>query len=260
MYHQILNIGGKDVYVVEAHHEILQSWAHIRRSQAAAPALLTLDHHTDTYEAFFRHRYHATHKAVTDENQAAMAALLPGMIAAMRWDDEDSVLDAISKLHHDEHIRTAILAGIVSRAFVVNLSDENSSEPGVLYSTSAICAIGCEKESHNDDCAPIHAGQVLESIYLNYELDELNAMAQANGLPTVEAGPYILDIDLDYFHTDKAIDPVDPAAFYRLVQNAVAVSIATEPSCVKELRHEGSTITARSLLDRMKQHIATAMT
>ncbi|MFM0496349.1 hypothetical protein [Paraburkholderia caledonica] len=49
-----------------------------RRSQAAAPALLTLDHHTDTYEAFFRHRYHAMHKAVIDENQTRWRRCCPG--------------------------------------------------------------------------------------------------------------------------------------------------------------------------------------
>jgi hypothetical protein len=120
MFHEKIDIGGKDVYIVESHHHVLQSWAEIRRSLSAAPALVTLDHHTDTYEPFLRHRYHATHRTPGDDEGTAMAAMLPGMIAELRYDDEGSVLDAIGKLYNDEHVRMAIMAGIVSRGFVVN--------------------------------------------------------------------------------------------------------------------------------------------
>ncbi len=47
-------------------------------------------------------------------------------------------------------------------------------------------------------------------------------------MPAVEAETYILDIELEYFRSEKAIDPADPATFYRLLRNAVAVTIATE--------------------------------
>lgn len=107
---------------------------------------------------------------------------------------------------------------------------------------------------------PVHAAQVLESIHLDHELVELNAMAQADGVPVVEPEPYILDIDLDYVHSEKAIEPDDPATLYRLIQNAVAVTVATELSYVADLRCEGSKVTGASLLERMKQHVQTAMT
>jgi hypothetical protein len=74
------------------------NWAEIRRSLSAAPALVTLDHHTDTYESFLRHRYHAIHRTLGDDEGTTMAAMLPGMIAKLRYDDEGSVLDAIGKL------------------------------------------------------------------------------------------------------------------------------------------------------------------
>jgi len=259
MPHTKINIGGKDVYIVKSHHHVLQSWAEIRRTLSAAPALLTLDHHTDTYEPFLRHRYHATHRTLGDDEGAAMAALLPEMIAELRYDDEVSVQDAIAKLHNDEHVLTAIMAGIVSRGFVVNLSDENHSETGIIYLTSSICAIDCEARPHDDDCVSKHSAQALESIYLDHELADLNAMAQNDGVPTVEAEPYILDIDLDYFHSEKAVEPDDPATFYRLVQNAIAVTVATEPDYVRDCRDEGSKVTGKSLLERMKQHIEAAM-
>jgi hypothetical protein len=107
---------------------------------------------------------------------------------------------------------------------------------------------------------PVHSGQVLESVYLNHELGELNATAAKDGVPAAEAEPYVLDIDLDYFHSEKAIEPDDPATFYRLVRNAVAVTIATEPDYVEDCRNEGSKVTGESLLARMKQHIEAVMT
>ncbi|WP_454688217.1 UPF0489 family protein [Achromobacter aloeverae] len=257
MPHEKINIGGKDVYIVRSHHHVLQSWAEIRRSLSVAPALLTIGHHTDSHEPFLRHRFHATYQTPGDEEREKMDALLPGMIAKLRYDDFESVQHAIGQLCNDEHIRTEIMAGIVSRAFVVNLSDENHSDPGVIYLTSSICAIGCAKMPHDDDCVPVHSAQVLESVYLDHEL---NAMAAKDGVPAAEAAPYVLDIDLDYFHSEKAIEPDDPATFYRLVRNAVAITIATEPDYVEDCREEDSKVTGEFLLVRMKQHIEAVMT
>lgn len=49
-------------------------------------------------------------------------------------------------------------------------------------------------------------------------------MTQTDRVPAVETEPYVLDIDLDYFHSEDAIEPGDAATFYRLVRNAVAVT------------------------------------
>jgi hypothetical protein len=260
MSHQKVTIGGKDVYIVESHHHVLQGWAEVRRSQGSALALLTLDHHTDTKAPFFNHRFWETHKGVGNDNQAAMQTMLPGMIAAIDWNDEDTVVAAIANLKHDEHIRTAIQAGIVSRAFVVNLSGENRADAQVYETCSGCDAIGCTKPIHDHRCAQTRVDQVLESTYLDHELGKLNTMAQARGVPGAEAAPYILDIDLDYFHSEKAIDPDDAATFYRLVQGALAITIAIEARCVKSLRCSGSKITGQSLLTRMQQHMQTALT
>lgn len=260
MAYKKINIGDKDVYIVRSHHHVLQPWAEVRRVHGSRPALLTLDHHTDTHEPFLRHRYVATSKGLNHDNSAEMKAMLPVLIREIDWNDEDTVVQAIKKLEYDEHIRTAVQAGILSRAFVVNLSSETYADDEVYATCSGCDAIGCTKPIHDDDCVRARADQVLESIHLNHELNELNAMAQARGVPGVDAEePYILDIDLDYFHTEKAIEPDDPATFYRLVQRALAITIATEPACVKELRMTGSKITGKSLLARMQQHLETAL-
>ncbi|KVV46722.1 hypothetical protein WK92_24520 [Burkholderia ubonensis] len=264
MAHKKVTIGGKDVYIVKDHHHVLGGWAEVRLSQeeagAPVPALLTLDHHTDTRPPFDNHRFWATHSSATQpRNTAAMNAMLSNLLGDLTWRTKASVKRAIDKLKHDEHIRTAIEANIVSRAFVINLDGGNGVGGDVYETYSGCVAIGCTKPIHDSDCERARADQVLETVYLDHELGKLNAMAQANGVPGVEAEPYILDIDLDYFHTEKAIEPDDPATFYRLVQNASAVTIATEPGCVRNLRLTGSKITGKSLLASMLQQIETAL-
>jgi hypothetical protein len=128
-----------------------------------------------------------------------------------------------------------------------------------MYLTSSDCVIGCGKNSHDDDCARARSAQVLETVYLDHELAELNAMTDKDGVPRVEDGTYVLDIDLDYFHLERAIEPRDPATFYRLVRNAAAITIATEPDYVEDCRIKGSHVTGESLLARMKQHIELAL-
>lgn len=71
------------------------------------------------------------------------------------------------------------------------------------------------------------------------------------------AGQYVLDVDLDYFHTRKAIAPDDPLIFLWLVRNAVAVTIATEPGCIK-CRREGETLDSEYLLFHLKTLIELA--
>ncbi|WP_186046462.1 hypothetical protein [Burkholderia gladioli] len=48
-------------------------------------------------------------------------------------------------------------------------------------------------------------------------------MAQTDGVPAVEIEPFVLYIDLDFFHSEDGVEPGDAATFYRLVRNAVAV-------------------------------------
>lgn len=269
MAHQKRIIGGKDVYVVKHHHHVLGGWAEVRRRQeqagVGAPALLTLDHHTDTRPPFDNHCYWTVHPGpgmVQNRNTVAIDAMAGGLLRNLTWTTKASVNRAIVNLKHDEHIRTAIAADILSRAFVINTDGSNRADPvGHVYETYSGCAaIACPKAIHDDECERSRADQALESWHLNHEIAELDAKARANGEPGVGEAPYVLDIDLDYFHTEKAIAPKDPATFYQLVQNALAITVATEPACVRDLRLPGSNITAKSLLANMLQLIKIALT
>ena len=72
--------------------------------------------------------------------------------------------------------------------------------------------------------------------------------------------PYILDIDLDAFHTRRAINPYDPSTFYRLIKNAVAITIATEVECVKEeWLDDEDQMNSDDLLQQLLVHINKAL-
>ncbi|MGU7813629.1 UPF0489 family protein [Burkholderia sp. AW49-1] len=257
MFHDKMNIGGKDVYVVESHQAVLESWAEVRRGLPAAPALLTLDHHTDTRPPFLGYRFREAGEGLGATGKALMDALLPSLLDNLDYKNEKSVLNAIFMLRNDEHITTAIEAGIVSRAFVINHTSSRVDHLKI-YATAAACSVECQKLDHSD-CQAKHSAQMLESVYLDRALLDLNTKAQLDGAPEVEAEPYVLDIDLDYFHAEASIEPADTATFYRLVKNAVAVTIAKESTYVLSCRDDGSTVSAATLLEGMKQHIGAAM-
>lgn len=291
-FYKTVIIGGKDVHIVDAHHFVLFPWAEIRRRLGSAPALISLDHHTDTMEAFRGHRC-----GESNGDFDAAEAMLPDLVAAINWESDETLNNTVERLRHDEHIHAALLSDVISIAFSINLSSQTPSNEEETYWSEvsqrferemrgedlgpvldrpnppytyirpengmfeicSICAIGCEKTPHDDACEVERDNQALESIYLDHELVTANAMANTIGMDSVEAAPYILDIDLDYFHSERAINPDDPEVFYRLVRNSIAITVAREPECVEELRHDDSDITADSLLARLIKHIETAM-
>lgn len=124
-----------------------------------------------------------------------------------------------------------------------------------IFSITSPCAIGCTKQPHDDDCQVPHYDQVLEALYLDNQLGIANEMAHSVGLQSVEASPYILDIDLDYFHSENAVSPDDSSSFHRLIRNTAAITIALEPGCVEDLKIEGSSITSETLLNSILEHI-----
>lgn len=280
------NICGKDVFVVDGHHKTLAPWALIRRQMGRTPNLITIDHHTDVHEAFLGHAHLETMES--GEDAWALARVLAKRID---WQDNQSLLWAIERLRHDEHIDAATMSGILNHAFCIQLSD-NGGNPSIeeqayaaerqarwplpptlqspcrpltyddpenhIFVISHDCAIGCTRMPHNDDCVVEHGNMIIESTYLDDQLARGAEMSRCVGIPHVEAQPYILDIDLDAFHSRKAIKPADPRTFYRLIRNAEAITIATEAECVEELKFDDELINADMLLDQILRHIEIA--
>ena len=284
-----LVIKGKNIYAVEAHHHALAAWAIVRRASAQPPNLITIDHHTDTHEAFLgyawmEHYEHRTDDEVTLRNQ---------LTAGIDWRDDANLQAVIAKLRHDEHISAATQSGILDQAYCIQLSDSSGSQsieeeafaddrqarwpaPPTLpvpmrpmtyaataermYVIPAPCYIGCATRPHNDDCVTRHAWEIVEARYLEDQLVRGSEISRCFGLPNLEAAPYILDIDLDAFHSRKAITPDDPSTLHRLIRNALAITIATEPECVDDLWHdEEDRMDSGELLAELIKHIEAAL-
>ncbi len=280
-------ICGKDVYVVDDHHHALAPWALIRRRLGRAPNLITIDHHTDVHEAFLGHAHLETY-----ENGGDAWALARDLVNRIDWQDDQSLLWAVEHLRHDEHVDAATLSGILNYAFCIQLSDHggnpsieqqeydadrqarwpqppklpppyrpmNYEDPANhIFVISHDCAVGCSRMPHNDDCVVEHGNMVIESIYLDDQLARGAEMSRCVGIDHLESQPYILDIDLDAFHSRQAIEPADRTTFYRLIRNAVAITVATEAECVDELKFDGEAIDADFLLARLVEHIKAAI-
>lgn len=227
-------IGGKSIYIVDDHHKALAAWAVERRKLATAPYLLTIDHHTDTDDAFRSYVCVAGYEGRTEDEHALAAAL----VAAIDWSDDESVADAIGRLCHDEHIHAATKSGALAASFSIQLSDQDGcvehNENGI-YVVPHKCAIGCQKKVYDDECVIHHALEIIETPYLDDQLQRLGEITQRLGLPNIENLPYILDIDLDAFHSMKAANPDNASTFRRLIRGALAITIATEAEWVEEV-------------------------
>lgn len=252
-------IGGKSVYIVDDHHKALAAWAVERRMLATAPYLLTIDHHTDTDDAFRSYVCVAAQEGCT-EDEDALAAVL---VAAIDWSGDESVADAIGKLHHDEHIHAATKSGTLAASFSIQLSDQDgcveNNENGI-YVVPHKCAIACQKKVYDDECVIHHALEIIDSPYLDDQLRRMGEITQRLGLPNIEDLPYILDIDLDAFHSMKAVNPDDASTFLKLIRGALAITIATESECVEELwKDEGNEPSVEKLLAAVIGHIEAAI-
>jgi len=282
-------IKGKSVYVVDDHHKALAAWALVRRSMPDAPNLITIDHHTDTYEAFLGHAHWEAYQGRVPDQEAFRL----GLVSQIDWQSDQSVIEAVTKLKHDEHIDAATSSGTLSDAFCIQLSDSGATPsveqlafdqsreqnwpnpptaplperpmtyaaaPNRIYALPFDCFVGCQAMPHNDDCFLQQSNEVIESKYLEDQLTRGAEISRCIGLPNLEATSYILDIDLDAFHTRKAISPSDPTTFYRLVKNAIAITIATEAECVDDLwLDEDDKMSSDDLLAELLAHIDKAL-
>lgn len=279
----------KDIFVVDDHHKVLAAWALVRRSLDVAPNLITIDHHTDTIEAFLGHSHVEAYEGRVDDQEKFRA----GLVGQVDCYSDERIAEAIENLRHDEHIDAATCSGVLGDAFCIQLSDSGASpsieqrtfensksenwpdpptvpeprrpmtyEPAAnrIYALPFDCFIGCQAKPHNDDCLVHQASEIIETKYLNDQLMRGSEISRCFGLTNLEAAPYILDIDLDAFHTRRAINPADPSTFYRLIKNAVAITIATEAECVEaEWLDDEDQMSFDDLLQDLLGHIVKAL-
>jgi hypothetical protein len=126
-----------------------------------------------------------------------------------------------------------------------------------IYYVDPCCTSKCIKDAHDDECQIDVYDKVIEGEELLYKLNQINKFMPGFFTSDRISRKYILDIDLDCFHTKKAIDPADISVFNYLVNNAEIITIATEGYYV-ELEKMEADINEDYLLEKLLKHIENA--
>lgn len=251
-------IGQKPVYVVAKHQFVLSPWAEVRRQLAKPPILITLDHHTDTRFAFGTFAYSQKHyddrgSAITPEK------VIRTELERINFEDPRTIEAAISHLENDEHISAAIESRILDHAYAITFREEKGDPLAErIFHVPPGCWVGCTASQHDQACHVEQSAQAIESKYLASKLQCIAEISPSFGVSNVLDESFILDIDLDYFHSERSILPKDSSLIYRLIQRSIAITIATEALCVFSHRLPGESITPDWLLQKLKEHIRTA--
>ncbi len=265
-------IKGHRIYIAEKHHHVLLPWAKIKRENKEDKLLLiSFDHHTDTHEPFLSY-------CENDEEK------MHQLVACIDYEDDISVNNAIINLRNDEHIKTAIQSGILCKAFIISHSNTFDDIPESIEEEERMQKVkNWDKEyleatiSGNYGIAPRRKRHYREAdIYIppflpediyeyTGEYDDVvleDCFLEEKMATLVRMCPdifdkkeqikykYILDIDLDYFHTVKSIKPKSMDIFSRLVKGAVAITIAEESACVELVRTDKK-VTSEVLLKEL---------
>lgn len=286
-------VESKRIYIVEQHHCVLLPWARERRGLVSAPVLLSLDHHTDHRPPFLKSLIYLSNDADTESTRREwLDAISFENDASVR----DAIMRLSHDEHITTATNANILAAAFSinfqtfadrppsneeRAYGESMAIEQClarHEKGLshpdkpprpftylctedrVYAIGSGCFPGCPKAPHDDDCVRDLYHAALETTFLDRQLGVLHEIGVSTGLcKDLWATPFILDIDLDYFHTAKSVSPLDVSSFTRLVRAAICITIARESGCVLSERMDGENITSDWLLDQLFRKIETAL-
>ena len=215
--------------VVEHHHEVLPHWAAFRRTQHSAPRLLTLDHHTDTSRPFRRYlrrqaRGQGQHLSDTMERELSRQ-----LVSQLDYTTPRTIESAMKTLGNDEHIVAAIGADIIRSAFVIAHNAADTAQD--IYLEHKIICRGVDEYHHEGRIRP-QPNNVLETDFLSKRLQDFDDILRKLDEPVLRYSPFILDIDLDYFNTLRAVRPDAPELIRSLAKEAALLTVATEPTFV----------------------------
>ena len=215
--------------VVEHHHEVLPHWAAFRRTQHSAPRLLTLDHHTDTSRPFRRHLRRHARSQRQQLSDAMERELSRQLVSQIDHRDPITIETAMKMLGNDEHVVAAIGADIIRSAFVIAHNAADTAQD--IYLEHRIICRGVD-EYHHEGRTRSQPNNVLETDFLAKRLQDFDDILRKLDEPVLRDTPFILDIDLDYFNTLRAVRPDAPELIRTLAKEAALLTVATEPTFV----------------------------
>ena len=215
--------------VVEHHHEVLPHWTAFRRTQHSAPRLLTLDHHTDTSRPFRRYLRRQARTQSQPLSDAMERELSRQLVAQLDHTDPLTIETAMEKLGNDEHVVAAIGADIIRSAFVIAHNAADTTQD--IYLEHKIVCRGVDEYHHAGRTRP-QPNNVLETDFLTKRLQDFDDIVRTLNEPLLRDAPFILDIDLDYFNTLRAVRPDAPDLIRTLAKEAALLTVATEPMFV----------------------------
>ena len=235
--------------VVEHHHEVLPYWAAFRRTQPSPPRLLTLDHHTDTSRPFRRHLRRQARAQSRQLSDSMERQLSQDLVAQLDHSDARTIEAAMETLGNDEHVVAAIEADIIRSAFVIAHNAADTTKD--IYLEHKIICRGVDEYQRAGRMRP-QPNNVLETDFLAKRLQDFDDILKTLDEPLLRDAPFILDIDLDYFNTLRAVRPDSPDLIRMLAQEATLLTVATEPEFVTHCAVE-SGVTWMGLLTDLKR-------
>lgn len=132
-------------------------------------------------------------------------------------------------LGNDEHVVAAIGADIIQSAFVIAHNAADTTQD--IYLEHKIICRGVDEYQH-EGRTRAQPNNVLETDFLAKRLQDFDDILRNLDEPVLRDAPFILDIDLDYFNTLRAVRPDAPELIRTLAKEAVLLTVATEPTFV----------------------------
>ena len=241
-------VKGKKVFIFESHQYALYPWALVKRDYENKEIdLLSVDYHTDTIDAFLRYAANVSGGELNYD-------LMNELVENIDYRDDSSLVQAIGRLQNDEHIKAAIRSGILKHAFIISLSGhetpisfeekeriDNVNTPearmqmimGTYQITPKEKRTYPESDIYMPELKCTDADEVIEDGFLDYHIKELSRISGLINEQGKFTSRYILDIDLDYFTSVQAIEPKSYNVFSHLIQEAEAITVAMEHTCVE---------------------------
>ena len=267
---RVKEIQNKKIFYFKEHHYSLVPWAKEKVNIGEEDLILfSFDHHTDILDPFLHY---------SNANESIQEKLL----GKIDYTNEKTIIEAIKNLRNDEHIRTALVTGIISKAFIISRSNTFDFPQSIeeeerlkkwqqgdlklikdsingkniitprekrTYREADIYMPPFFKENVYDN--EEYYNMILDDSFLSDKFEVLSRMCpsiiKSNGEILKK---YILDIDLDYFHKVKNLEIKSMDIFAKLVRNAEIITIAQEPICVEIVREEQN-LTSSIIMDRL---------